>query len=185
MRRSFVGLKSTDVSVDSRAMRFVDSEPSAPSATNRGERGVTTAEVLIAGLVLTVGLLATAQVVIGGLRAQGTADRRTVAARVVDSEIERIRSLAYENIAIDASDRDAVAGLDGLITVAGTVNSLDPVVEVSIDGTDYDVRRHVLAVPIGSEAEAYRRVVVIAEWTDESGTHQHRVDTGVYSLDAS
>ncbi len=160
-------------------MSTSNGDPHAPP----DERGVTTAEVLVAGLLLSVGILATAQVVIGGLRASGTADRRTVAARVVDSQVERIRSLDYDTVGIDLADADAVGEFEGLTTVGSAMNPLDPVVEVAVDGTEYRVRRHVLAVPVGSDPDAYRRIVVIAGWSDDTGDHTHRVDTGLYTLE--
>ncbi|MCP5029949.1 MAG: hypothetical protein GY929_27090 [Actinomycetia bacterium] len=146
------------------------------------ERGVTTAEALVAGMILGLGLLAVTQVLIGSTRASAAADDRTVAARIATSQIGELRSLDYDGLGIDAADSDAVADFEGLTTVAGTVVLLDPLVSLNVDGTDYEVRRHLVWASVGSDSQAYKRLVVIVTWTVGATTFDHRVDTGVHPL---
>lgn len=150
--------------------------------TRSSERGVTTAEALVAGMILGLGLLAVTQVLISSTRASAAADDRTVAARIALSQIGEMRSLDYEGLGIDFTDPDAVKGFETLESVAGTVAALDPRVTIEVDGTSYEVRRHVLWTPVGADSKAYKRLVVIVSWKVGATALDHRVDTGVHPL---
>ncbi len=80
------------------------------------ERGVTTAEALVAGMILGLGLLAVTQVLIGSTRASAAADDRTVAARIATSQVGELRSLDYDGLGVDAADPEAVAAFGGSTT---------------------------------------------------------------------
>ena len=151
-----------------------------PESVRSPERGVTTAEALIAGMILGLGLLVVTRVMIGSTRASSAADHRTVAARIATSEVGELRSLADDHLGIDLADPDAVASFEGLTTVSGTIAPLDPVTVETVDGTAYDIRRHVLWAPVGSDPQAYKRLVVIVSWTDGANRFDHRVDSGTY-----
>lgn len=143
---------------------------------------MTTAEALIAGMILGLGLLVVTRVMISSTRASAAADRQTVAARIAASQIGELRSLGRDHLGIDSTDPDAVASFEGLTTVDGTSAPLDPVVTTTVDGTTYTVRRHVLWAPVGGDPQAYKRLVVIVSWADGTNRFDHRLDSGTFPL---
>lgn len=150
----------------------------------RGERGVTVTEMVVATLLLATAILAAASTLGGASTASAVGANRQAAIGVAVSEIDVMRSLRFESVAIPASAPGFVTRFEGRSTVADARGALAPASEVSRRGVDMAVRRMVTWAAVrtsaGVQAEAYKHLTVIVEWSDTAGPHSYRLDAALF-----
>jgi hypothetical protein len=158
-------------------------------STRRGDRGVTVTEMVVATLLLATAILAAASTLGGASKASAVGANRQAAVGLAVSELDVMRSLRFETVAIPAAAPDFVTRFEGRITVADARGALVPTSTVARRGVDMVVRRMVtwasVRTPAGVESEAYKHLTVIVEWTDTAGPHSHRLDTALFDPAAS
>jgi hypothetical protein len=143
-------------------------------------------EVLVTTMLLALGVGA----VVGTLGAAGEATasgrHQSVAAGLASGELEAIRAVAYDDVGIAPSDPGYVPRFESRNTVTEAVNRVEPLDQVEVDGTTFDLRRHVTWSPIDVGptriAEGYKRLTVIVTWEDGTGDHRLRLDSGLYEV---
>jgi type II secretory pathway pseudopilin PulG len=135
-------------------------------------------ELLVAGLVFGLVAMASVQVLSGSGRAQALAADRSVAARMARSEIDIMRSLGPDRLAVDPGAPGRVDVFEGRSTVTAAGGTVVPESVVFVDGQRYEVERHVVWQAVGPEDLGYKRLVVVVRWPDgdvrlESGLREH------------
>ncbi len=134
-------------------------------------------------MLLTIGTLALYRSLGSSNVLAEQASRQSTATNLAASDLERVRSVPYADLAI----KIATAGPtyfegDELVTDA-TNGRLLPMSSVIEGGVTYEVARHVTwrsAVVNGSTvAQAFKQVTVVVAWTDERGTHDVRSATAI------
>lgn len=149
-----------------------------------GEAGTSIVEAIVATMLLAVGVLAVVASLGAASKATATGDHRTIAARLAAGELEAARAIPYDDLGIAVSSRGYVSRFEGRLTVTTGRNAVVALSEQLVDPTEYTIRRHVTWAPIQAGptriAQGYKLVTVIVTWTDATGPHQLRQDTGVY-----
>ena len=124
----------------------------------------------------------------GAARTAEAGELRTTASEIGVGEIERIRALPYDGVGIDPADPDHVSAFDGAPTVSNPgADLVDPRDAIDVDGSTFDVVRHVTWQPIdvgGSPvAEGFKAVAVSVSWTDATGDHTIWHETALFRSD--
>ncbi len=155
-----------------------------PDRRAEAEAGTSIVEVIVATTLLAIGVLVVLTSFGAADEAADAGDRRSTAARLAGSELEAVRAFAYDEVGIALTDADYVRRFERRPTVTGAVNRVEAVGFAEIDGTRYEVRRHITWSPIEvrgvTNREGYKLVTVVVRWTDTVGDHEVRQDTGLY-----
>jgi Tfp pilus assembly protein PilV len=153
-------------------------------STRRGDRGVTVTEMVVATLLLATAILAAASMLGGASTASAVGANRQAAIGLAASELDVMRSLRFDAVAIPSTAPGFVTRFEDRVTVADARGGLVPTSTVQRRGVDMVVRRMVTWASVrtraGVEAEAYKHLTVIVEWTDTAGPHSHRLDTALF-----
>lgn len=152
--------------------------------TRPGERGATVTEMVVATLLLATAILAAASSLGGASTASAVGANRQAAVAVAASELDVMRSLRFESVAIAPSSPDYLTRFETRITVADPRGAVVPASTVQRRGIDMGVRRMVTWAAVstadGAEPEAYKHLTVIVEWVDTAGPHTYRLDTALF-----
>jgi type II secretory pathway pseudopilin PulG len=103
---------------------------------------------------------ASLQVLTSATRTESRAEDRTVAARVAQSELDALRSLAPELLAVAPTAAGYTATFEGSPTVTDPAGLVVPSTVLDVDGRQLTVRRAVVWQTVGADTRAYRRIVV-------------------------
>lgn len=136
------------------------------------------AELVVAMAVFGIVAAASLQVLTSATRTESAAADRMVAARVARSELDALRSLSPDVLALQATAPGYTAVFEGAATVTDPAGVVVPESLVDADGRQLVVRRAVVWQAVGAEARAYRRIVV--EVTGPGGPV--RLESGVPEL---
>ncbi|MEZ5411990.1 MAG: hypothetical protein R2761_28400 [Acidimicrobiales bacterium] len=159
----------------------------APSqARLDGEAGFSIVEAIVATMLLAVGVLAVVASIGAAARTEAAGGHRQEAARLASSELESIRAVPYTEVGVALTSLGYVPRFEGRPTVTAAVNRVDATGTQAIGGTSYAIRRHITWVPVQVGAvrnsQGYKWATVLVSWTDASGSHQIRQDTGLYQV---
>lgn len=121
---------------------------------------------------------ASLQVLTSATRTETRAEDRTVAARVAQSELDALRSLAPELLAVAPTAAGYSATFEGSPTVTDPAGLVVPSSVLDVDGRQLTVRRSVVWQAVGADSRAYRRIVV--EVTGPGGPV--RLESGLVEL---
>jgi Tfp pilus assembly protein PilV len=150
------------------------------------EAGVSIVEVLVASMLLAVGVGAVVVSLGAASEVTATGRHHSVAADLATGELEAARAVTYEELGIAVSSPGYLPRFEGRDTVTETVNQISPTGQATVDETTFDLRRHVTwaDIDVGGTriTEGYKHVTVIVAWTDGSGDHQLRLDSGIYEV---
>jgi prepilin-type N-terminal cleavage/methylation domain-containing protein len=149
------------------------------------EEGFTLIELLAAVVVLVVGISAVAQVFIGTLRANASADTRTRATSIASREIEAMRSQPYASVGLPTGSVEEGTWTDPLNHGVNTVvfvggSSIAPTGSDVAGAVPVTIKRMIVWVASAPNNQAYKRVIAFVSWTDPAGTHTVRQDSDVY-----
>ncbi|MDH4365864.1 MAG: hypothetical protein OEY70_17445 [Acidimicrobiia bacterium] len=159
----------------------------APSqARLDGEAGFSIVEAIVATMLLAVGVLAVVASMGAAARTEAAGGHRQEAARLASSELETIRAFPYAEVGIALTSRGYLPRFESRPTVTGAVNRVDATGTRTVGGTTYAIGRHVTWAPIQVGAvrnnQGYKWATVLVSWTDATGSHQIRQDTGLYQV---
>ena len=149
------------------------------------DAGFTIIELVVALSVIAVGIFATMQVFLGSLATTAYSDSRTRATALAAREVEGMRSAPYTQVGFSSSAPGYVASIvEGgqtydTVVVSSPLTTPQGTPEV-VAGVTYAIRRDIVWMPLGSAANAFKRVIATVTWTDRAGTHSVRQDAGVY-----
>ena len=148
------------------------------------EQGTSIPEVIVATMLLAVGVMAVVGTIGVALRATSSGERRQVATRIAEAEIEQLRSIPYDEVGISPASRLYQVSYEGRPTVTGTVNRVEPLTILEEDGLTYYVLRYVTWRPItagGSRiSQGYKSATISVIWIDGRSLRAVRLDTGLY-----
>jgi len=151
-----------------------------------GEAGFSIVEAIVATMLLAVGVLAAVASLGAAARSEAAGNHRQEAARLASSELEAVRAVPYAEVGIALASPGYVPRFEGRTTVTVTVSRVEATGTQTIGGTVYAVRRHITWAPIQNgavrNAQGYKWVTVVVSWTDATGSHQVRQDTGRYEV---
>jgi hypothetical protein len=85
----------------------------------RGQKGTSLVEVLVAGLILVIGMIAISQLFTSGGARVGESEVRSVLTQVANQDIESIRALNYEDVGTINGDPAGTLAQDEDLTVSG------------------------------------------------------------------
>jgi type II secretory pathway pseudopilin PulG len=103
---------------------------------------------------------ASLQVLTSATRTEARAEDRTVAARLAQSELDALRSLAPELLAVAPTATGYTATFEGAPTVTDPSGVVAPTSVLEVDGRQLTVHRFVVWQTVGADPQAYRRIVV-------------------------
>lgn len=153
----------------------------APHRNLHADDGVSIVEMLIASFVLGLGVMGVATLLVAGARTASIAEAQRDATAVTSGELEILRSLDYDTVGIDPSAKGYAPEVDGLPTVTEIgKNLVDPLGEVTVDGVVFNIERSVTWAKLGSDARAYKIVVVEVIWDTQSGQRSLTMQTGLH-----
>ncbi len=151
-----------------------------------GEAGFSIVEAIVATMLLAVGVLAVLGSLGAAARTGAAGDHRQDAARLASSELEAVRAVPYAEVGIALTTRGYVARFESRPTVTAAVNRVEATGTATVGETTFTIRRHVTWAPIQvgavRSAQGYKVATVVVSWTDASGSHQLRQDTGLYEV---
>ncbi len=151
---------------------------------DHGEAGFTIVEAIVATMLLAVGVLTVVASLGAAARSEAAGEHRQEAARLASSEVEAIRAVPYPEVGIALASPGYAARFESRPTVTAAVNRVEATGTQIVGGTTYAIRRHVTWAPIQvgavRHAQGYKWATVIVSWTDATGAHQVRQDTGRY-----
>lgn len=150
----------------------------ARRARASGDRGALLVELLVASVVFGVVAMASVQVLVSSSRAQTASQDRAVASRLARSELDVMRSLAGDRLAIDPAATGYVATFEGDATVTVAGGAVVPTGTTFVDGQRFEIVRHVVWEAVGAEPQAYKRIVVVVRWPGGD----ERLESGVREL---
>lgn len=180
---------------------------SRPEArANSEENGFSLVEIIVATMLMGIGIAGAASVLASSSRTSATADHRSQASHLATTEIETIRAMPYELVAIDPEAKGFETEFNGRETVTpdelgepaakesailsptGTVPRSDivtPYEELTIGDSIFTVFRHVTWAAAGPDTQpikrSYKVINIIIRWTDSSGQHELQQETGLFS----
>ncbi len=170
------------------------------------ESGFSLVEVIVATMLMGIGIAGAASVLASSSRTAATASHRSQASHLAVAEIETIRAMSYDLVAIDPEAKGFEKEFDGRETVTsdelgepatkkpailspiGTAPRSDivmPYEEVKIADMTFTVFRHVTWAAAGPDTQtikrSYKVINIIIRWTDSSGQHEVQQETGLFS----
>jgi prepilin-type N-terminal cleavage/methylation domain-containing protein len=155
---------------------------------SRDDRGFTMIELVAALSILAVVMTSVAFVFYGAMKAAGTSARRTAAVGIATRETEAMHAVPYEQLGFEAS-QDGYTDVDPegnetvpfVASATITAPQVTPYTEEEQRGTLYQVQRYVSwADASATETDAYKKTIVVVNWSDEGGPHTLRQDSIVY-----
>ena len=154
----------------------------------RDDRGFTMIELVAALSILAVVMVSVAFVFYGAMKAAGTSARRTAAVGIATRETEAMHAVPYEQLGFEASqagytatDPEGDATVPFVASATITAPQVTPFTQETQRGTQYDVQRYISwAAASPTEPDAYKKTIVVVNWTDEGGPHTLRQDSIVY-----
>jgi hypothetical protein len=158
----------------------------APNRRADPEAGTSVVEMMVATLLLSVGALAVVASIGAAARATRAGELRSVAVQLAADELEAVRAVPFDQIGISTADPDYEIRFEGRRTVTETANRIEATGQIVIDQITFDLRRQVTwgAIEVGGARieEGFKQVTIIVTWTDPSGSHEVRQDTGIYDV---
>ena len=156
----------------------------APARRVHPEAGMSIPEVLVAALLLAVGVGGVVATLGTSGEAAATGRHQSTAAGIATGEVEVIRSVPYDEVGIAASSPGYVPRFEGRDTVTGAVNRVEATGTTTVDVITYELERHITwrDITVGGSpiARGYKQVTIIVSWSDGTGPHQVRLDSGRY-----
>jgi prepilin-type N-terminal cleavage/methylation domain-containing protein len=137
-----------------------------------GYGGFTLVEVLISLAVIAFGCLAVSQMQISSMRGNSLANNMTIASVLVESEMERLKSLSA------ADFRDEVQAGN---RQEGPLNRLGQTCPAGLDCSGYLFNRRISFFPEVPTVLS-TQVLVEVTWTDSAGSHRVAYNTALTSL---
>ncbi|MDR2300523.1 MAG: hypothetical protein LBF38_00515 [Deltaproteobacteria bacterium] len=154
---------------------FKDFWPISPSE-NRPKpgfrRGVTLVEILISVCILTLGCLAAIQMKASTLKSANMADNITAATFLAEAELERLKSLLYEELLVES---------DAGTTLVNKLNRLGQTCTDDACDASHIFSRKVDFFP-GAPTNRSCQVEITIGWDDDLGTHSFLYSGAITSL---
>lgn len=137
--------------------------------------GFTLIEIMVATLLLALVLLPMLGVFIASVSVASKSETENTASLLAQEQIEEIRGLTYDAMALDSAKIDAQSGITGsppVFTYAGaeydvvaeTGGAVSPVSnDLKRRNSFYDVRRYILWAPNKTEQD-YKKIVIVVSW---------------------
>jgi prepilin-type N-terminal cleavage/methylation domain-containing protein len=148
------------------------------------EHGFTLVEMMVALLVITVTMMGLLYTLFGGMRALAAARERSAFLEVVNAEMESLRALPYDSVAVLSTDLDFAAaypngqydGLDAVVVTPGSTSATPPPAVSTVTSTTmkglilpYTVRRYVTWTDAsGGSSHVFKRLTVAVSWTEST-----------------
>ena len=137
-------------------------------------------EMMVALMVLTVGIFATAGAFMVSLKVQATSNGRARATHVATEELESMAAIPYGDLGFETGQTGYRATFEASDTVVVADPGTAPTGTTTVEGQDYSVRRDITWAASGSTTQAFKRLIVQISWTDQVGSHSVRADGAMY-----
>jgi len=141
---------------------------------NRGDRGLSLLEVMVATSLLLGSLFATVSAMDSGVKAAAAAERRVKATALAERDLEQLRSLPYHRIGLQRGGPGWTPTFDDATSVAVELPAFDATSVVVDSGVTFTISRHVTWAGIDTQAlgpmeGAYKKLTVVVRWPGAGG----------------
>lgn len=156
------------------------------TAPEIGESGFTVMETLIAITILAIAMVGLLGAALGGMNALASARKRSAFIEVLNAEMEQLRSVAYDSVAVLSTDPNFdvaypaghFEGRDANVVTPGST-SATPSAAISVVSTSpvkgvvlpYTVKRYVTWTDAsGGVTHVFKRLDITVTWTEKAQT---------------